>query len=90
MLEIITTKTFDKDYARMVRQGKKLDKIKKVIGYLKEGVKLDPKYRDHKLSGVYKGWRDCHIEPDWILIYRISSNLLILERTGSHSDLLNK
>ncbi len=46
MLEIITTKTFEKDYARMVRQGKKLDKIKKVIGYLKEGVKLDQKYRD--------------------------------------------
>ncbi len=78
MLEIITTKTFEKDYARMVRQGKKLDKIKKVIGYLKEGVKLDQKYRDHKLSGAYKGWRDCHVEPDWLLIYKISSNLLIL------------
>ena len=90
MLEVITTKTFEKDYARMVRQGKKIEKINKVIKSLQDGLKLDPKYRDHKLSGAYKGWRDCHIEPDWLLIYRISATLLILERTGTHSDLFNK
>lgn len=90
MLETITTKTFDRDYAKIVRQGKKIEKINLVIRCLKEGLKLDLKYRDHKLSGIYKGWRDCHIEPDWLLIYKISKNFLILERTGTHSELFKK
>ena len=90
MLEVITTKTFERDYAKMVRQGKKLEKINFVISCLKEGSKLDLKYRDHKLTGIYKGWRDCHVESDWLLIYRISKNILILERTGTHSELFNK
>ena len=90
MFEVITTKTFDRDYAKAVRRGKNLDKINHIIRCLKDGQKLDLKHRDHKLIGNYSGCRNRHIEPDWILIYRISVNILILERTGTHSDLFKK
>jgi mRNA interferase YafQ len=55
-----------------------------------EGQLLEPKYRDHQLSGNWQGHRDCHIEPDWLLIYKITDADLYLERTGSHSDLFKK
>jgi mRNA interferase YafQ len=90
MFEVITTKTFEKDYAKAARRGKSLDKINQIILLLKKGQKLDLKYRDHKLIGNYDGCRNCHIEPDWIIIYKISKNLLILQRTGTHSDLFKK
>ncbi|HDQ45157.1 MAG TPA: type II toxin-antitoxin system YafQ family toxin [bacterium] len=58
-----------------------------IIEILSTGQNLDDQYRDHPLAGKWKGHRDCHIEPDWILIYRVTSDSLFLERTGSHSDL---
>ena len=64
--------------------------MKAVIEKLVAGEKLEPKYRDHQLSGNWKDHRDCHIESDWILIYRIEEKNLILERTGSHSELFKK
>ena len=71
----------------MKKQNKDLSKLKIIIEKLLEGSISDPKYRDHALSGQWKEHRDCHVEPDWIFIYRLTSEELILERTGSHSDL---
>ena len=71
-------------------QNKDLLKLRVAIDLLVEGQPLGPKYRDHQLTGNWKGHRDCHIEPDWILIYRLTPDDLFLERTGSHSDLFKK
>ena len=73
----------------MKKRGLNLDKLKFVINQLACGNQLEEKYRDHALTGDYKGFRECHIEPDWLLIYQIIDEelVLILSRTGSHSDL---
>jgi mRNA interferase YafQ len=86
-LKIFYTTQFKRDYKRIKKQNKDLDKLKTVIDILATGNKLPEKYRDHRLSGIWKDHRDCHVEPDWILIYRLTSDSLYLERTGSHSDL---
>ncbi len=69
-----------------------MTELAKVITILANGDRLPDKYRDHELQGNYKGYRECHIEPDWLLIYKISSNILVLSlvRTGSHSRLFGK
>ena len=87
--EIRFTNQFKKDVKLAKKQGKDLDKLFDVIGVLASGETLDEKYRDHDLSGGFKGCRDCHIEPDWLLIYEIDDNVLILvlNRVGSHSEL---
>lgn len=89
-MNIHYTTQFKKDYKRIKKQNKDLSKIRVVIEKLAQDQVLEPKYNDHQLSGNWKGHRDCHIEPDWLLIYRISSNDLFLERTGSHSELFKK
>ena len=87
MYEIIRTSQFKRDVKKALRRNKDVDKLKKLIKKLVKGEALDEKYRDHPLKGDYRDCRDCHIEPDWILIYRIKSEELHLIRTGSHSDL---
>jgi mRNA interferase YafQ len=84
----LTTK-FKKDAEKMNRQGKDLDKMYDVIEKLSEREPLPSKYRDHTLTGNYADCRECHIEPDWLLIYKIEEEelILVLTRTGSHSDL---
>jgi mRNA interferase YafQ len=89
-LNILYTTQFKKDYKRVKRQNKSLDKLKAVIEKLVAGEKLGPRYKDHPLSGNWSGHRDCHMEPDWILIYRIHEDNLYLERTGSHVELFKK
>ena len=84
------TTQFKKDYKRIKKQNKDLYKLRTVIEKLAAGQLLEPKHHDHQLSGNWKGHRDCHIEPDWILIYRITVDDLYLERTGSHSELFKK
>ena len=64
--------------------------LKKVIKMILDGKALPPKYKDHPLTGNYKGRRDCHIEPDWLLIYKKEKDSIIFERTGTHSDLFKK
>ena len=76
-----------KDVKRLSRAGKDIEKLLKAVGILAEGESLPPEYRDHPLTGNFKGKRDCHIEPDWLLIYAIETDELILYRTGSHSEL---
>lgn len=81
------TKQFAKDLKKMEKRGKALSKIKKAIKKLVNEERLEAKYKDHKLVGNYKGRRECHIESDWLLIYKLIDAEIIFERTGSHSDL---
>lgn len=87
--EIKYTSQFKKDFKLAKKQGKNIDKLFAVIEKLANGETLEPKYRDHDLVGNYKGCRECHIEPDWLLVYEIFEDVLVLMlyRTGSHSDL---
>ena len=87
MRTIRRTSQFKQDVKQMQRQGKDLGKLKKVLESLVKDEKLSQKYRDHVLVGQYKGTRECHIEPDWLLIYELAESELVLIRTGSHSDL---
>ena len=78
---------FKKDVKRLKKRNKDFDKLKAIIHLLVEGEKLPSKARDHRLKGTLKDCRECHIEPDWLLIYRIEGSELCLVRTGSHADL---
>ncbi len=86
----IYTKQFNKDIKRCVRRGKNIEKFKWVVKTLLAGDPLDPIHRDHKLTGNYTGRRDCHIESDWLLIYKFEKDFIVFERTGTHSDLFKK
>ena len=89
MLTIKYQSAFKKDYKRIVRRGYDVRLLEKVIGLLAEQKPLPEQYHDHNLTGNYAGCRECHITPDWLLIYEVDGNELILylTRTGSHSDL---
>ena len=89
MLTLETTGKFRKDYKLAKKRGLDLSLLETVIDTLLEGKVLDEKYRDHALTGNYIGFRECHIQSDWLLIYRIEYDELILvaSRTGTHSDL---
>ena len=78
---------FRKDVKLAQRRGKDMEKLRAVVPLLLQGDPLPPKYKDHPLSGNWKHHRDCHIEPDWVLIYKIDGEDLYVVRTGSHSDL---
>jgi len=90
MFTPVYTKQFEKDLKQCKKRGKNLEKFKILAIALLSGKPLDPIHRDHKLVGNYSGRRDCHIESDWVLIYKIDGNNLIFERTGTHSDLFKK
>lgn len=87
--EIQRTTQFKKDYKVAVKRGFDTAPLKKVIALLASGEQLESKYHDHSLSGNYSGYRECHVKPDWLLIYKITEDVLVLTlyRTGSHSDL---
>lgn len=86
-MKLVYTSQFKKDFKKIKKQQKNLSMLTVVIEKLLSQQKLVQKYKDHSLSGKWDNHRDCHIEPDWVLIYRLSDDELILERTGSHSDL---
>jgi mRNA interferase YafQ len=90
MTAIYETSQFRKDIKKLIKQGKEIEKLKMIIRRIATGEPLESRNRDHALSGPLKGSRDCHIEPDWLLIYRTDGESLFLERTGSHSDLFKK
>ena len=97
MRRVITLTHFEKDLRLMHKRGKDPDKLRTIVQHLTNDEPLEPRHRDHPLSGRYQGRRECHIEPDWLLIYRLdewnNTPELILERTGprapwgTHSDL---
>ena len=87
MLKPSYTRQFKKDLKEQIKSGKNKEKLKQVIVKLVNQEELDNKHKAHKLIGKFKDRRECHIEPDWLLIYKISVNEITFERTGSHSDL---
>ncbi len=87
MLKPSYTKQFEKDLKRMITWGKDKNKIKQIMLSLINEDQLDREFREHKLLGIFQGRRECHIEFDWLLIYKLEPNRIIFERTGSHSDL---
>jgi mRNA interferase YafQ len=87
MLEIFPTARFKKDLKKSTKRGKDIDKLQAIILELRLRKTLPSRNRDHELTGNYKGRRECHIEPDWLLVYKHDGERLILERTGSHADL---
>ena len=90
MLTPIYTRQFDRDVKRMQKQGKNLEKLKIIIQSLLVEGQLDPIHRDHKLIGNWQGRRECHIESNWLLIYKAEADRIVFERTGTHSDLFQK
>ena len=89
MYTLKITSAFKKDLKTLRKQGKDLNKLNSVVNKLAAGEELPEKYRDHKLSGNYDDFHECHIEPDWLLIYKYHEDelILVLVNTGSHSDL---
>lgn len=89
MLKIKYHSKFKKDIKTIKKRNYDLSKLQKVIEILAEEKTLSAKYKDHSLTGIYQDFRECHILPDWLLIYRIDKDILtlVLSRTGTHSDL---
>ena len=87
--QVKTTTHFKKDYKLAMRRGRKMNLLKEVITLLAMGETLPEKYKDHALTGNWSEHRECHNQTDWLLIYRIEDDVLVLtlSRTGSHSDL---
>lgn len=87
MLDVRYSTKFKKDFKTCVKRGYKMPLLQQAIDILRIPDVLPAKNRDHSLSGNYSGYRECHIEPDWLLIYRQEEDELLLYRTGTHSDL---
>ena len=89
MLDIVLSSKFKKDYKLIKKRKYNLKLLSDTVNMIAEGNTLPPKMKDHELSGEYIGCRECHITPDWLLIYRVhkDSLILVLTRTGTHSDL---
>ena len=87
--EIKMKKKYKRNLKLLKKRGKDINLLTDVVFQLANGIQLEPKYNDHKLHGKYSDCRECHIEPDWLLIYKIEDNKLILTltNTGTHSDL---
>jgi len=80
-------KQFRRDYKRQKRRGKNIDKLDAIVALLVRYGTLDRAYKPHKLSGVYEGLWECHIESNWLLIYDVTEKEVLLTRTGTHADL---
>lgn len=91
-LSVVTTTTFKKDYKLAIKRGLNIKLLEDIVAALAMGEPLPEKNMDHPLTGNWSGHRECHIQPDWLLIYRIDGDVLILTlaRTGTHSDLFGK
>lgn len=81
---------FKKDYKRCIKRGLDMDLLKSIVSILAIPDKLQPQNKDHTLAGNYAGFRECHIMPNWLLIYRYKGEYLELTRTGTHSDLFQR
>lgn len=92
MLKVFLASAFRKEYKLMKKRGYDMTLLKELIIKLSQEQPLEPKYKDHALSGNFVGLRECHIKPDWLLIYKIESDklILVLSLTGTHADLFGK
>jgi mRNA interferase YafQ len=91
-IKVIWTNQFKKDYKNAIKRNFDIDLLDDVILQLSKGKTLDLKYQDHQLLGNFQSFRECHIKPNWLLIYKIDKSklILVLSRTGSHSDLFGQ
>lgn len=87
MLTSKSTSQFKKDYKQAIKRGKDIALLDNIMIALASEISLDEKHKDHPLIGNYKGFRGCHIEPDWLLIYQQRKDVISFTRTGTHSDL---
>jgi mRNA interferase YafQ len=87
MLKQIRSNKFERDVIKQIKSGKDIEKLIVVTDLIADGTRLPRQYKDHPLSGNWKGFRDCHIEPDWLLIYKIEKDSVIFAQTGTHSYL---
>ena len=87
MLKPVFTSKFKKDFQKVAAQGKDMTKIDTVMIDLEEGNALEPQHKVHSLTGNFAGRRECHITPDWLLVYKIEDETIVFERTGSHSEI---
>jgi len=87
--DVVPSSKYKKQYRQAAKRGYDMALLDDVVEMLASGKTLDSKYLDHPLRGEYKGYRECHITPDWLLVYKIEANVLVLvlHRTGTHSDL---
>ena len=90
MLSPIRSSAFRRDVKRLEKRGREMGKLRAILLLLLEEKNLPERHRDHPLKGAWSGFRDLHIEPDWILIYRVRGSELELVRTGTHSDLFDE
>lgn len=90
MRDVRSTGQFKRDTKRMQKRGKDFSRFRSIVDALAAGEALDPRHRDHPLLGGYSGARECHVEPDWLLIYERTESELVLIRTGTHSDLFGR
>lgn len=84
---VLTSKKYDKDAERVRGRGKDMARLVAVVEALRDRRALDPRHRDHALVGKWRGHRECHIQADWLLVYRLEEESVFLARTGTHSDL---
>ncbi|MCM1224616.1 MAG: type II toxin-antitoxin system YafQ family toxin [Lachnospiraceae bacterium] len=86
--QLVTTSSFKKDYKRLVKRNYNMFLLEDIVNKLQNGEELPAQNKDHALTGNWSGYRECHIQPDWLLIYKIYEDTLILSlvRTGTHSD----
>ena len=89
MLHVSYSKQLARDLRRMLKREKNGENVKNIMRQLINEKQLEHRYRDHKLVGGYKDRRECHIEPDWLLIYKKSREVIVFERTGTHADLFD-
>ena len=89
MLSIVSSSRFKKDYKRMQKRGKDIKKLQEIILILLDEKPLPVKFMDHALKHNLEGYRDCHIEPDWVLVYAVKDGELWLSRTGTHADVFS-
>lgn len=90
MLLLAPSGRFKRDVKRAAKRGKDIQKLREVIDLLQSEAPLPARYRDHPLRGPWSGWRDLHIEPDWLLIYRVAQGRLELVASGTHADLFDE
>lgn len=90
--QVVWTSQFKRDHKTAIKQGKRISRLYDVIEKLANGVALDFQYNDHALAGSFAGCRECHIQPDWLLVYMIENETLVLTltRTGSHSEIFGR
>jgi mRNA interferase YafQ len=87
MRRVVFTRAFEKDVKLMKKRGRDMTKLRAAMQTLAETGNLEERFKDHSLRGNYQGYRECHLEPDWLLIYKITDEELSLSRAGTHSDL---